>query len=107
MAVILSNTGFENHLERRYKMPLEAFSSDATDVHTPLFSDVSNYVNVDVYVKLLASLEPSVINNFARFFTMSLRKHMGVIHETRDLEFVKESMELQVLLMLCLQYYFS
>lgn len=102
---IMSNTSFENHLERKFK---GAPPVDNDNDHSLLFTTVSEFINVDVYVKLLASLEATSVQSFARFFLICLRKHTDRLPPCKvDLAFVKDDLELQVLMMLCLQYYFS
>lgn len=102
---------FEQQLEERYNknfmdIPLQ-------DDMMILFGKIDEYITIDPYVKLLSILELSELRNFLKYFYVCLKKANISCLDEKDLDLydfdisiLKDSVLLQVLCVVTMQYYF-
>jgi hypothetical protein len=103
--MILPSINFKEHLEKKYKQDFDLIPIDS-DLQL-LFDNIKNYVNIDIYVKLLSFIDMWDYDNFQRFFSIALRKFYDEEIECNDIEKITDNTLLQILCIICLQYYFS
>jgi len=102
--MILSCQQFQEHLEKKYKYDFDLIPID--DDLQDLFQDISSYLKTDIYVKLLSFIDMLDFDNFQRFFFISMRKFYVDDYNNLDIENIKDDIVLQLLCLICLQYYF-
>jgi hypothetical protein len=102
--MLLSNEKFREYLFVRFDDDFESVVPDK-DV-CDLFADVSKYIDTDIYTKLLSFVDLYDYNNFQRFFFVSIRNHFDKDYVSCSLENIKTDPSLQVICLVCLQYYF-
>lgn len=102
--VLLSSEKFQNYLQIKYKQDFNAVvpEKDLED----LFASLSDYVNITIYIKLLSYIDMIEFENFQRFLFVCIRNHYDEEYSSYDIENIKEDIVLQVLCLICLQYYF-
>lgn len=103
--MLLPSNVFEEQLERKYKQDLSLvpIDNDIADV----FQQIKDYIDIDVYIRLLSYIDMWDFDNFQRFFCVSLRKYYDENIEITDIESIRSDIILQVLCIVCIQYYFS
>jgi hypothetical protein len=102
--MLLSSEKFLNYLQIKYKHDFDAVIPDR-DLED-LFTQLSQYVNTEVYVKLLSFIDMIEFENFQRYLFVSVRKHYDETYDSTDIENIKCDVLLQVLCLACIQYYF-
>jgi hypothetical protein len=101
----LASHKFGEYLEQKYKCDFNQVPMDS-DIKD-LFSYITPYINIDIYVKLLSYIDMIEFENFQRYFCISLKKYgNGELEEIDDIENIKDDVILQLLCIICLQYYF-
>ena len=103
--MILTNQIFKEHLEKKYKTSFDVIPVD--EDLCLLFNRIRSYINVDIYIKLLSFIDMWDYDNFQRFFFISLKHISNDSLFCNDIENIKDDTLLQLLCIICLQYYFS
>jgi hypothetical protein len=109
--MLLSGEVFEQHLEEKYQRIFKDIPLDQDMVD--LFHKLEQYLDINPYVKLLTILDLKEMNDFMRFFYICLRRaDISSVDENEndlydfDLDVLKDSMLLQILFVVTMQYYF-
>ena len=102
--MLLSSEKFMDYLQIKYKQNFDAVIPDK-DLED-LFAKLSQYVNTEVYVKLLSFIDMNEFENFQRFLFTNIRKYYDESYDSTDIENIKADILLQVFCLACLQYYF-
>lgn len=109
--MLLSGESFEKHLQEKYQRSFIDIPLDSE--MTELFHKLEKYVDITPYVKLLTILELNEMNNFMRFFYICLKRaDISSVDDNEselydfDLDVLKDSMLLQTLFIVSMQYYF-
>ena len=109
--MLLSGEVFEQHLQEKYQRIFQEIPLDHE--MTELFHKIEQYLDTTPYVKLLTILDLKEMNNFMRFFYICLRRaDISSVDENEtdlydfDLDVLKDSMLLQTLFIVTMQYYF-
>lgn len=102
--MILPSEKFQHYLQLKYKENFDAVVPDS-DMED-LFVALSEYVNTDIYVKLLSFIDMIEFENFQRFLFVSIRNHYDQTYATQDIESIKNDVLLQVFCLVSIQYYF-
>jgi hypothetical protein len=106
---MMTNFKFEQHLLDRFPLLADTIKG-APSKYRELLQEVSELLDVEVYVSLMDSLTREATLGFHRFYTISLRKHLpgcDALPFDNDAECVRGNMLLQMLYIICLQHYFS
>jgi len=107
---LLSSKHFQEQMEMRYDSDFSTIKKDQELVD--LFHKVEEFVDTDLYVKVLSHIDMFDYDNFQRFFFTSLRKHYdkeGTDDSFDDADFmelIKGDALMQTLCISCIQYYF-
>lgn len=109
---ILSTLGFQKVLEQRLKVDFGSLGTDAIKESQwyGVLDGVKSYIDIDPYYKLMAHIAPSDHVRFLRFYDVCIRKYFADefdLKERIDWIDVKNNNKLQVLYIVCMQYYFS
>jgi hypothetical protein len=106
----LTNDEFQYIVQKRYnidfgEIPLANHGLDG-------FGIVDHLFDTEIYKKLIMGLNPVIqadVRGFYKFFLACLRKHLDIHVNTTEnftIADISDSLELQVLFILCMQYYF-
>lgn len=115
MAFFLGSDKFRTVLEARFKHNFQT-ADYSTDRFKCIFEDMEPFVDTTVYRKLLNYIEENgdaSLFPFQRFFSTCLRRHFQLdgMPSPNDGCLLLESMQgdprLQLICILCMQYYFS
>jgi hypothetical protein len=102
--MLLSNTKLTNHIRQKYQHNFTGTTQD--NDFKSLFTEISQYIDISVYVELLAFIDMMDYENFQRFICVCLRRYMDAnIHEF-CIEDIKGNPEMQLVCIICMQYYF-
>lgn len=109
--MISPTKAFKAHLERRYSQTFDDIPIDQDILD--LFDQIADYVDIEVYVRLLSFIDMTDFDNFQRFFFVCLRKYCegNSFDEERalcmDIEMIKGNKEMQIMCLSALQYVFA
>lgn len=109
---ILSTLGFQKIFEQRLKLDFDSVAID--DINKlqwyGVLDGIKHYVDVDLYYKIMGYISPNDHHSFHRFYNVCLRKYfLDEFNLERSIDWIdiKRNNKLQVLYIICMQYYFS
>jgi hypothetical protein len=102
--MLLSNEKFKLCLETKYGQDFDQVEPEKEIID--MFHKIAKHIDVDIYIRLLSYIDLWDYENFQRFFYVSIRNHYNQEYNTPDIESIKHDLLLQILCLVCLQYYF-
>lgn len=102
--VLLSTTVFKEQMNKKYNQNFDVIPVD--EDLSDLLVSIKHYLDIDVYVKLLSYIDMIEYYNFQRFFLIAIRNFYSTSVELNDIENIKDDLVLQLMFIICLQYYF-
>lgn len=102
--MFLSGEDFRHHVQNKYKQEFDVIGTDGD--FDSLFEQVDEFVDTKIYVQLLSFLDMMDFDNFQRFFTVCVRRFLNWDVQSLEIDIIKGDIFLQLLCIICLQYYF-